>query len=470
MPRTISTDTRWLERHGGVWRVTISVPRDLHGTLGTRLKRSLRTDSLAVANRLKFQAVHELRAQIEQARELAGGKPRALIREALEIAAYRRKAVCVEEHDEISKAVLERQAELLEAGAGEEQDPETGEWYPVYRPEQIALASDFAAVASGTATPLAFHHANFMEKSHVKHRTKADDARSLKYLTEWCQKNRTPLTVEAITRKIAVRFMDDFHAISGGLAPASQNKYLNRLSRYWAYLVRREVVEANPWAGVTVEVPPTKHGEQERAFTDEEVRILLVGPVPEKLKDVMLIGALTGARLDTIVDLKVRDTVDGAFTFKPQKREAGARDVPIHPALLEIVTRRTSGKSPDDDLFPEWPAPKKEGSLRERSFKASNSFTEYRREVGVDERLPGKRRALTNFHSFRRWFITKAERAGFSGDLIAAIVGHKRSGMTLGRYSEGPEMKQARKCIAAVKLPPLDRGPVPEVRAVKSRR
>jgi hypothetical protein len=28
---------------------------------------------------------------------------------------------------------------------------------------------------------------------------------------------------------------------------------------------------------------------------------------------------------------------------------------------LDIVSRRMEGKRPDDDLFPEWPAPKKEG-------------------------------------------------------------------------------------------------------------
>lgn len=470
MPRTISTDTRWLERHGGVWRVTIAVPRDLHATLGTRLKRSLRTDSLAVANRLKLQAVHELRAEIENAREIAGGRPRAVIREALELAAYRRRAVDDGEHDEISKAVLEREAAILEAGAREVQDPETGEWHAIYRPEQVALAADFSAVASGTATPLLLHHATFLEKSQVKRRTKADDVRAVNYLLAWCKTKRVPPTVEAINRKMAVRFMDDFHSLSGGLAPASQNKYFNRLSRYWAFLVRREIVEINPWVGVSVDVPATKHNQQERAFTDEEVRILLTGPAPDKLRDVILIGALTGARLDAVVDLKVKDTVDGAFTFKPQKSEPAARDVPIHPALVDLVARRSKGKAPDDDLFPEWPGPKKAGSLRERSFKTSNAFTDYRRDVGVDQQVPGKRRALVNFHSFRRWFITKAERAGYSGDLIAAIVGHKRSGLTLGRYSEGPEMRQARKCVAAVKLPPLDKGPVPEVRAITPRR
>jgi integrase len=263
--------------------------------------------------------------------------------------------------------------------------------------------------------------------------------------------------------------MDDFGAFSGGLDPVTQNKYLGRLSLYWRFLELRGHVPTDVWTGLSVKAEDTPHHEKERGFKDAEVARLFMGDPPPKLRDVMMIGALTGARLDAIVDLKVRDTVDGCFTFKPQKKEAGPRDVPIHPDLREIVARRTKDKKPEDDLFPEWPAPKKADSLRERSFKTSNAFTEYRRTVGVEEMLPGKRRSLVNFHSFRRWFITKAERAGQNGDLIAAIVGHKRSGITLGRYSDGPEMRRARRCVAAVKLPPLDGTPIIESKPVLRR-
>ena len=53
----------------------------------------------------------------------------------------------------------------------------------------------------------------------------------------------------------------------------------------------------------------------------------------------------------------------------------------------------------------------------------------------------------------RRWFITEAERADQPESIIAAVVGHKRHGMTLGRYSAGPLLEQARRCVEAVKLP-----------------
>ncbi|MFC6772723.1 hypothetical protein [Methylobacterium gregans] len=56
-----------------------------------------------------------------------------------------------------------------------------------------------------------------------------------------------------------------------------------------------------------------------------------------------------------------------------------------------------------------------------------------------------------------------------NGDLIAAIVGHKRSGLTLGRYSEGPEMEAAKAAIAKVRLPPLDGSPIQEAQPLTPR-
>ena len=115
-------------------------------------------------------------------------------------------------------------------------------------------------------------------------------------------------------------------------------------------------------------------------------RSSLAGPALERMQDLMRFGALTGARLDAIVDLRVKDCANGVFTFKPQKKRDEAPRRPHSPGRLrQVVTRRTAGKDDDDSLFPEWPSPKKAGSNRERSFKASNAFTEYRRLVGVDE-------------------------------------------------------------------------------------
>jgi integrase len=102
----------------------------------------------------------------------------------------------------------------------------------------------------------------------------------------------------------------------------------------------------------------------------------------------MHIAALTGARIEAIVSLRVKDCENGRFRFKPQKQESVVRPVPIHSALVPLIAELTRSKAPAEDLFPEFKTPPA-GSQRERSTPAVKAFGTYRKAVGVDERRPG---------------------------------------------------------------------------------
>lgn len=68
MARSGANDKRYLELHRGKWRVTVAIPKELQGHFGTtRLKQSLKTDSLTVANQLKWPVVAEMKAALAQA-------------------------------------------------------------------------------------------------------------------------------------------------------------------------------------------------------------------------------------------------------------------------------------------------------------------------------------------------------------------------------------------------------------------
>jgi integrase len=162
----------------------------------------------------------------------------------------------------------------------------------------------------------------------------------------------------------------------------------------------------------------------------------------------MVVAALTGARIDAICSLRVRDCSNGTFHFKRQKREPRGRNVPIHTKLKAIVKQRTSSKKPDDFIFHELP---EATETRPRSASASQAFTRYRRKVGVGAGVGDA--TDVDFHSFRRWYTTKAEQAGQSPWIIDYVTGHKRPGETLGRYSQGPSTAQMKACVEAVKLP-----------------
>lgn len=431
--------TQYLDKHGSQYRVQIIVPKRLRAKIGrAKLLHPLHTDSLKVANRLKPGIVANLKAQIAEAGRVAGGDGDSAL--AAEIAALRIRAE--KESPELLGDIcyeLDLLAAQVAARSGEDK------------------AADFVAVAQGRAVPIDLHHAQFLDQVQVKLRTKKDHERAVGFLLAWCRKEGIAATLQAIDRKTAARFLDGFRAMHSSKDTVTLQKYIHRLSVYWRWLEKREEVDLNVWHGLTYFHAQRPHDELERPFTDDEMVKLLTGPAPPKLQDAMQIGALTGARLDAIVSLRAGDIEEHhgilCFKFAPQKRERKPRLVPVHSELREIVTRRTEGKRPDENLFPEWPPVQKVGSQRERSFKASNQFTAYRRSVGVDERVEGKRRALVNYHSFRRWFITKAEQADQPEHIIQIVVGHRRAGMTLGVYSAGPLLTQARRCIEAVQLP-----------------
>jgi len=462
LARSGANDKRYLELHRGKWRVTVAVPKELQGSFGTtRLKQSLKIDSLTVANQLKWPVVAEMKAALAQAAGV-GSATQSLAEE------LRQRLLRAQTDDQVEQleTAIDVHAEMLRGRrVGTDFDPHTGEEIEVFAPDMERRAGQFRKIATGLATPLDHLHSQYLAQLTVKARTKSDDTRAMALLKRWCeQEDVGPYLQSFPTKRSAVAFMDGLQALEPTLSPVTLNKYLLRLSRYWQWLEKREEVPSNIWQGLTLATPQRQHDELERPFTDEEIMTLLNGDASQAMHDVMRIAALTGCRIDPIVCLRVADCRDdGVFIFKPQKSEKGPRICPIHPDLVEIVARRTEGKQPDAPLFPEWPGPKDPKSTRERSFKTSNQFTAYRRLVGVADEREGRRRSLVNFHSFRRWFITKAEQADQPESIIAAVVGHKRQGMTLGVYSAGPKVEQARRCVEAVRLPVLAGGTSPDL-------
>jgi integrase len=241
----------------------------------------------------------------------------------------------------------------------------------------------------------------------------------VKDLGAWLQGQDLPATIEAIDRRTAIRYVDQ-------LPPGRPDP--QRLSLYWQWLVRRDHTPSDPWDGL--QATQRRPVEPERAWSDDEVRKLLSGPCSPSLKLLMQVGALTGARLDAIIHMRVAgDTI----ILPPQKKERGPRTIPLHSHLREALA---------DFKGWQWIT----------SSAASSFLGLYRRKVlGPDP--GGRRRAVVNFHSWRRWFISKAEQAGQPENVIAAVVGHRRPGLTFGRYSSGPGVELMRRVVESVVLP-----------------
>ncbi len=477
MPKKPAKDgMHYLTMHDGIWRVQMGVPKELRERIGaTRLTRSTGESSKAMAKIARDKIVPEFEKRIAEAWEARGGKKRTIVAEGMALRRALREARNDPKELAYLRAIIdERYQEIIEGGQtevfveGDEESPSG--WIPATKPVARQDASTLTDLAYGRKTPIAAYHQQFVDGLNIAARSKLDEPRALSILLDWLAARNIPPYIQNVDKDVAFDFHEYLQAYSD-FSWASKAKYFGRIKFYWNWLVKKREASENPFAPYTIEKPHTTRADDERPYTDAEVQKLLMGSPMEgrKMLDVMTVAALTGARLDAVIDLKVANCFDGYFTFKAQKKERDSRQVPIHPDLWEIVTRRIDGKKPEDDLFPEWPAPPKT-SVKPRSSYFSKRYTKYCVDIGVRDEEEGRRRSKINFHSWRRWFITKLERARVREPLIAAIVGHKRPGMTLGLYSGGPEFEEAIEAIALVKLPPLDGSPVVEARSLSPRR
>ncbi|MBB3944091.1 integrase [Rhizobium skierniewicense] len=433
----------------------------------TRLKRSLETHSQAEAERRKHAIVAEFLVMIEAAR--AGRLPKALVtgiaaapsmssKELTSLALDLRANLQSQEGDseavELETEGIYQVADKIrgqEVGVDEETDN------PIFDRQSAEKAGQFLRVALGKETPVREPLDLFHAQVKWSPRTKSDSSRAITALEDWCEESRVPFVIEAITRRRAGQFIGDLAASTERpLTNRTINKYLSCLSQFWVWLEKRGYIEldSSPWSRQSLPKVQPSEDEKERPFTDDEViRLFKAEPNQPYLKDVMLIGALTGARIDAIVSLRRKDIGDeGTIRFKRQKRERYSRQVPIHSALKSTIDRLVKGKQMDDALFPECP-PIPPDTVQERSMPAVKAFTYFRRSQGVVDAVEGKRRERVNFHSFRRWFITKAIQAGQQELVVQIVVGQKPQSVAASVYLGGLTMEQMAQCVEAVKLP-----------------
>jgi len=126
-------------------------------------------------------------------------------------------------------------------------------------------------------------------------------------------------------------------------------------------------------------------------------RLLYAGEPDAVLRDYMLIGALSGMRIDEIARLKVADCKGGTFSVLDSKTPSGIREVPIHSELRKLVDVRSKGRPADAwlienaDLGGGGHAVKRKGKRGDRSMPVRKRFGRYRQSVGVHDQREGER-------------------------------------------------------------------------------
>jgi integrase len=435
------SDLKHLQKRHRRYYARVAIPPSVRQAFGKRtsLIRSLETTSLSEAQRKRHKVVDELKALIDTKKITAVATSAVsfdaeLATEAIAFFKRMEKASEAGDHDkagDISVEMIDRSFEV-ETKRGK------------------AAGDTLFQVANG-ATSLRQHFETWMNERKFTARSRADHRAALRKLEIWMEGNGLTLVVTSVTNKVAGNFkIEEFS--NKNIHHKTANKHLSSLRTYWKWLVNHgHGEEGNPWIGLSLPKLKSLPDELERPFSDDEVIRLFNGDADRLMRDAMGIAALSGLRKEEIFQLRVSDCAGNVFNVRRSKTNAGIRKVPIHSNLVATVQARCAGKAQDDFLIHEAKAGGGWGD--ERSMPFSKRFQTYRISCGVDELLEGHRRSRVNFHSWRRWFITKADQQGHRREDIERTVGHKVQGMSLGLYSGGASVDQLRVVVESVKLP-----------------
>ncbi len=321
------------------------------------------------------------------------------------------------------------------------------------------FGDDFAARYYQTATntrpgtEIDAYLDNFIAQNPARPHTNYRRKKVINDLAAW----RSGLFVEVITRDIARQFVDE--VIAPGRKPETINGDLGVLSSYWKWLSDQGYVNdscANHWTRFRRKSEKKELDDRQRAYSDDEMRLLFRSTKPMRLDllDCATISAMSGARLEEVGSLKVKDADLKALTlFLPgTKTEAAPRKIPLHADLVSIFSRRAEGKAPSDWVFHELPI-RKSDALKGRAAKISQAFTRFRRSVGIGHTAEAEERSPVDFHSFRRWFATQLRKHNTPDRLIDGICGWTRADMQ-DRYTWSADVfGQMREAVANVKMP-----------------
>ena len=148
----------------------------------------------------------------------------------------------------------------------------------------------------------------------------------------------------------------------------------------------------------------------------------------------------TGCRIEELCSLKLEHVTDTVLQIRDAKTDSGDRDVPIHAELRQLVTRLIDDGT--DGYLLSGLTFNKYGN---RSNAIGKRFGRLKTKLGFDGRFV--------FHSLRKSFITKLERAEVAPASIARVVGHEigsQYSLALSVYSAGLSEEQMNEIVNKV--------------------
>lgn len=396
--------TQYLQQLGQSWYLRVKVPAALQARIGnTHLRRALHTRDLDEANRRKWPALVQVRAYLDSLRVVgATVAPPSLVLKGPPFESSR-------------------------SGQGR---------------LQLTARSGLRPSEGLDALSEAWAHTSQLKTVRFQRR------QAYRELREYLGGLRSP---DAVSDELAAAYVDERLAKSPDSASTRRRK-LSALSSFWEWMGSRRYIPrgVNPWKGFRLSHSDSERKTpKKRSYTVAElVRLFSGSPTYPALREVMVLGLYTGARIDELCsitqdDLRIEPGV-AYVRIARSKTKAGARTLAVvHPLPLGILrARHQSPAAPAMQLFPEL---KGGGYDKKLSWHVGQAFRYHRNGRGLT--------GATDFHSLRRTFITRLENLGVDQVRIARYVGHSLPTLAFAVYSGGATEKTQRATGRAIRYP-----------------
>jgi integrase len=404
----------YLQIRRRLYYVSLDIPKDVRTKFAgkPRFVRSLETDSLAVAERRKWHYIDQWRSQISSAR--GGGDLIAEIR-ALEDSVKDDPLHHYELKSYHHSIAVDHLVDTGDDSLLTAVKVAHGDWVLLeeHLPAWLKRKTEIDEVNQKTLESYQSIIERFLKRFRYLHEVEPEK------VLAWLQEQN--LTVR--TMKVRLTALRGFLVIAG--APKT---------------ILQDILDVG-------DLPKSQRKkrriEEPRHYEDPELLQLYNAAIDKgdaPLADLIKLACFTGCRIEELCSLKCEMVTDNALMIRNAKTDAGDRDVPIHRSIRQLVTRLMD-QSTDGYLLSGLTFNK----YGDRSNAIGKRFGKMKSKLGYDDR--------TVFHSFRRTFITKLERAGVQESSIARLVGHRISekrSMSLGLYSGGLSLTELTKIIEKV--------------------
>jgi integrase len=421
---------RFLQRRRRRWYAVLEIPKGMRGIFGKpRFVKSLETESLTVAERRVLSVVAQWKGLLADATKRAGGSTPDLEAEIRRIRfEYDRLSVEPEEkesqwlHDMVAHAAESIEEKFEGAGL---------EVYQRITGKSVLLSEFYQDWIDGLQ--------NEPKTIDMK---KSDLARLSKKFR----------FAEEVTPRQVKRWVEDDLQGKEELAVKSVRRMLSTYIGFWNYLLEKERVEApNPFLGA-ISTRQTRLSKQQatgirnakrKSFSQQDVgKLVNACGSDHELRDLIILAAYTGARIEELCSLKVENVSNITLTVVDAKTEAGWRHIPIHSKIRKLVARMKAD-STNEYLFPNLTFNK----YQDRSNAIGKRFGRLKKSLGYDSNLV--------FHSIRKCVTSQLETAGIPENEAARILGHEVKTITYGLYSEGVKLSKLAEVIEVINYPDI---------------